>query len=52
MFDINTVRVVVTLLSFATFIGIVVWAWSRSNTARFAEAAQLPFKEEAGANHE
>jgi cytochrome c oxidase cbb3-type subunit IV len=43
----NTIRIVMTLVSLATFIGIMSWAWSRSNRARFAEAAQLPFVDEA-----
>lgn len=43
--DVNTLRVIVTLVSFAVFIGIVVWAWSRRNKRRFDEAAQLPFLE-------
>jgi cytochrome c oxidase cbb3-type subunit 4 len=29
-----------------TFLGIVVWAWSRQNKERFEEAAQLPFQDE------
>ena len=41
--DVNDLRIVVTLLSLAVFIGILVWAWSRRNAARFNEAAQLPF---------
>jgi cytochrome c oxidase cbb3-type subunit IV len=41
--DITTMRVVVTLISFAIFIGIWVWAYSRKNKARFDEAAHLPF---------
>ncbi len=41
--DVNELRVVVTLLSFAAFVGIVAWAWSRRNAARFDEAARLPF---------
>ncbi len=40
--DVNTLRIAVTLLSLAAFIGIVCWAWSRGNAARFAEAARLP----------
>ena len=44
--DINTVREAVTVVSFATFVGIVIWAWSSSNRERFEEAAQLPFDEE------
>jgi cytochrome c oxidase cbb3-type subunit IV len=41
--DVNILRIVVTLLSFAAFIGIVRWALSRKNAAAFDEAAQLPF---------
>jgi cytochrome c oxidase cbb3-type subunit IV len=41
--DINLMRAAVTLLSFAAFIAIVVWAWSRQRRQAFDEAAQLPF---------
>jgi cytochrome c oxidase cbb3-type subunit 4 len=44
--DINTLRIIATLASFATFIGIVVWAWSARNASRFDEAAQLPFEQD------
>ncbi|MFN3612038.1 MAG: cbb3-type cytochrome oxidase subunit 3 [Tepidimonas sp.] len=44
--DVNDLRVIVTVLSFVTFIGIWVWAWSRKNRERFEEAAQLPFRDE------
>lgn len=43
--DINTWRSIVTLLVFVTFIGIVYWAWSGRQQARFDEAAQLPFRD-------
>jgi cytochrome c oxidase cbb3-type subunit IV len=43
--DVNVLRVLVTVISFAVFIGIVAWAWSRRNKAAFDEAAQLPFQE-------
>ena len=39
--DITTMRVIFTLLSFACFIGIAVWAFSRGNRERFEEAARL-----------
>ena len=39
---INELRVAVTLVSLAVFIGIVVWAWR----GRFDGAAQLPFEGE------
>jgi cytochrome c oxidase cbb3-type subunit IV len=47
--DVNELRILVTVLSFIVFIGIVVWAWSRGNSERFDEAAQLPFLDGADA---
>lgn len=47
--DVNDLRIVVTLMSFAAFIGIVVWAWSARNRKPFDEAAMLPFADEPGA---
>ena len=47
--DVNDLRVVVTVLSFIAFIGIVIWVLKRRNAARFDEAAQLPFEEAADA---
>ncbi len=45
--DINDLRSLVTVISFLTFLGIIVWAYGvKSNKARFAEAAQLPFTED------
>ncbi|MEO8154224.1 MAG: cbb3-type cytochrome c oxidase subunit 3 [Rhizobacter sp.] len=44
--DVNDLRAAVTVLSFVCFAGIVAWAWSRGNRARFDEAAQLPFQAE------
>ncbi|MGJ8619044.1 MAG: cbb3-type cytochrome oxidase subunit 3 [Methylophilaceae bacterium] len=43
--DINTLRVLVTLVSFLVFVGIVVWVWRRRKTGEFEEAANLPFEE-------
>jgi cytochrome c oxidase cbb3-type subunit 4 len=37
---INELRVAVTLVSLAVFVGIVVWAWR----GHFDAAAQLPFE--------
>jgi cytochrome c oxidase cbb3-type subunit IV len=52
--DINDLRVLVTLLSFGVFAGIVRWAWTRANRARFDEAALLPFINDTadGVRHE
>jgi len=44
--DINDLRSIVTVVSLLTFVGIVVWAWSKRNQSRFDEAAQLPFKDD------
>ncbi len=46
--DINVLRETFTVVSFATFVGIVMWAWSARNKSRFDEAAQLPFNEDDG----
>ncbi|HOX68724.1 MAG: CcoQ/FixQ family Cbb3-type cytochrome c oxidase assembly chaperone [Rhizobacter sp.] len=48
MIDVNTLRIAVTMLSLGAFIGIVCWAWSRSNAASFAEAARLPLIDDEG----
>jgi cytochrome c oxidase cbb3-type subunit IV len=44
--DINLLRELVTVASFATFIGIVGWAWSRRNRAGFEEAGRIPFEQD------
>ena len=44
--DINDLRSIVTVVSLLTFVGIVVWAWSKRNKADFDEAARLPFKDD------
>jgi cytochrome c oxidase cbb3-type subunit IV len=38
--DVNALRIVATLASFVTFIGIAVWAFSRGNAKRFDDAAR------------
>ena len=44
--DINELHSVFTLLTFATFIGIVLWAFSGRQKQAFEEAARLPFEED------
>ena len=44
--DVNTLRIVATLVTFATFIGIGLWAYARGNRERFEEAARLPFEQD------
>jgi cytochrome c oxidase cbb3-type subunit 4 len=44
--DINLVRGVITVVSLAVFIGIVVWAYGKGRKSRFEEAANLPFADD------
>ncbi|HXZ96257.1 MAG TPA: cbb3-type cytochrome c oxidase subunit 3 [Burkholderiales bacterium] len=44
--DINDLRIIITVVSFAAFVGIVWWAWSSSRKTAFDQAAQLPFVED------
>jgi cytochrome c oxidase cbb3-type subunit 4 len=44
--DITTLRIAATLVAFVTFIGILVWAYSRRNKQGFDEAARLPFEQD------
>ncbi len=43
MMDINTLRSVVTVVTFLIFLGIVAWTLSKRRSADFEEAAKLPF---------
>jgi cytochrome c oxidase cbb3-type subunit 4 len=44
--DIVTVRSIITVVSFLTFLGIVFWAYSGARKSRFDAAARLPFDED------
>ncbi len=44
--DVNTLRSVTTVISFVVFIAIVRWAWSKSRSSDFQEAANLPFEQD------
>lgn len=44
--DINELRSLMTLVSLITFLGIVVWAYSRKRKAAFDAAAYSVFDEE------
>ncbi len=44
--DITDLRIIATLATFVTFIGIWLWAWSKPKKKDFDEAAQLPFEGE------
>ena len=42
--DINFLRSFVTVLAFAIFVGILVWAYLPARKAGFENAARLPFE--------
>lgn len=44
--DINDLRSIVTVVSLFTFLGIIWFAYTKSNKDRFDEAAQLPFADD------
>jgi cytochrome c oxidase cbb3-type subunit 4 len=44
--DINDARSLITVLAFASFLGIVFWAYGRGRKQAFDEAAALPFTED------
>ncbi len=48
--ELNLLRSLVTLISFAVFAGIVYWAFNRNNRKRFDEAANLPFDDDDAAD--
>jgi cytochrome c oxidase cbb3-type subunit 4 len=47
--DFVTLSSIMTVVAFATFIGIVLWAYSGKARRSFDEAARLPFAEDEGA---
>ena len=42
----NMLRSLVTVCAFASFIGIVLWAWSGQRRVEFEQAARMPLDEE------
>ena len=44
--DINLLRSIFTVVCLCAFVGVVVWAFKRSNKAQFDEAARLPLTED------
>ena len=47
--DFVTLSSIMTVVAFATFVGIALWAWSGRARSAFEEAARLPFAEEEDA---
>ena len=44
--DINSLRTLVTLASFAVFVGIVGWTYSPRRREDFSQAERLPFEQD------
>ncbi|AWI80568.1 MAG: CcoQ/FixQ family Cbb3-type cytochrome c oxidase assembly chaperone [Betaproteobacteria bacterium HGW-Betaproteobacteria-13] len=44
--EINDLRIIVTVLGFACFLGICAWAYSRHAKTGFDEAARLPLTDD------
>jgi cytochrome c oxidase cbb3-type subunit 4 len=44
--NVNDLRIATTLISFAIFIGIMVWAFSRRNKEDFEAASKLPLDQD------
>ena len=44
--DLVTLRSIFTVLVFAAFVGVWIWAWSSKRKQAFDEAANLPFVED------
>jgi len=40
-------QALLTLITFLTFVGIVIWAWSSGRRKAFAEAASIPLNDDA-----
>ena len=43
---VNELRILITVISFIVFAGIVYWAYSGRQRKRFEEAANLPFTDD------
>lgn len=43
--DVNVLRGIITAISLACFVGIVVWAYAPRNKARFEEDARVPLED-------
>ena len=48
--DVNDLRILIMVLAFVAFVGIVMWAYSRRRKHDFEEAARLPFSDEDAAD--
>ncbi|MBE7939645.1 MULTISPECIES: cbb3-type cytochrome c oxidase subunit 3 [Ramlibacter] len=44
--DVNDLRIIATVISFVTFLGILWWAYARRNQSAFEQAANIPFEQD------
>ncbi len=44
--DVNDLRILITVVSFAVFVGILVWAFSKRNKEDFDAASKLPLDQD------
>ena len=44
--DLNTVRIIMTIISFVVFAGIIAWAMAPANRKSFQEAALIPLDDD------
>jgi cytochrome c oxidase cbb3-type subunit 4 len=42
----TTIQIIWTVVAFAVFVGIVIWAYSSKQKQRFSEAARLPLDDD------
>ena len=49
--DITVIRSLVTVVMLASFVGIVIWAWSAKRKRAFEEAALLPFADDPASDN-
>lgn len=43
--DVNSLRALVTVISFIAFVCIMIWVWRRRHTTDYEEASSLPLNE-------
>jgi cytochrome c oxidase cbb3-type subunit 4 len=44
--EVNTLRILFTVISFVAFVAILIWAWRNRNSAQFKDAQNLPFEQD------
>jgi len=50
--DLNDLRMIVTVVTFLTFVGIVAWAYSSRRRQHYEHAARMALDDDGPAHHE